>query len=146
MSQVARPRPISNQNRRVLPDVSFTQTRNATVARNSRTFCRMSPNAVSTKLRGTTRDTAICRPTSMQIARVHFRPACSTAHFTKELYGCKKNVKCYCRNRRCESEGGGCVVTKEPSRIAAQSCKHHETSCTAEPAQLDRHRARANLQ
>jgi len=79
------PRPMSIQNSRAFGEAVLTLARNATVAPSRRTFCRMSPKAVSANPRGARTDNKTCEHTTAHTIAVHFRAFWSGEFPTLEI-------------------------------------------------------------
>ena len=73
INHIPRPKPINVQNVRAFGLADFMFDRKAPAAQKRIAFCRMSPKAVSGKLRRTTRDNTIWTHTTVHTMVAHFR-------------------------------------------------------------------------
>src|SRR5215469_3489418 len=146
-SHIERPRPIRAQKRRGFGEEVRTFARHARAAANRTRFCRMSPKAVSAKLRGTKTDTTTWTHTKAPIPRAHFLPFLSADFPTPRIVSFASNLlRITGVTNDAGDERGGEAVTKGSLRSAPRSGKRLGMSYIAAPRRRGTYRVRASLQ
>src|SRR5438067_1952935 len=112
------------------------------VAQKRSANCVRSPNAVSPLLRGTSRDTITCTPTTAHTTAVHQPCRFPEIKLTLRVYVQGGECAYYRSNRASDVTRVGFIQLRP--RSAEQTGRRRDTSCTAAPELSEMYRAPAN--